>query len=108
MIAVLTQIQDFKQALRPVVIHNEENNEIVIFAVNRSEDEDMELTVELQGYNLKNITEFKEMSGFDVKQTNTKDDDFVKPRDSQDAEVVGGQLTATLKSLSWNMIRIGL
>lgn len=94
--------------IESVAIHNEEKNEMIIFAVNRSLDEDMELTVDLQGFEPKEVIEFKEMSGFDVKQTNTKEDGSVKPKDGVGASVGNGQLNAPLKALSWNMIRINL
>jgi len=102
--------EDFKAVpyLDSVVIHNEEQNEIVVFAVNKSADEDLDLNIELQDFDLKEIIEFKEMSGFDIKQTNTKDDASVRASDSSAAKVENGQLVATFSSLSWNMIRIAL
>jgi alpha-N-arabinofuranosidase len=90
-----------------VVIHNGEKNEIIIFAVNRA-DEQMELTAELQGFAPASVIEFSEISGHDLKQTNTKESSPVVPKASQSAEIASGSLKAALNPLSWNVIRIGL
>ena len=94
--------------LDSIAIHNAKAKEIVIFAVNRNKTEDLELSVNLEGFELKEVIEFSEMSGFDVKQVNTKDEVLVKPRTSDKVELDGKDLTATLAPLSWNMIRISL
>ena len=94
--------------LDSIAVHNEDAKEIVIFAVNRSVDKEMELLVNLEGFELGDIIEFSEMSGYDVKQTNTKNDGSVMPKSSDKAALVVKDLTATLAPLSWNMIRIAL
>ncbi|MCL2360658.1 MAG: alpha-N-arabinofuranosidase [Defluviitaleaceae bacterium] len=88
------------------VIYNRDKNEVVVFAVNRSTDERMDFAVELQGFTPKDIIEHSEISGHDIKQTNTKNDGRVSPKVAQAAEVNGNQLNAKLKPLSWNMIRV--
>lgn len=94
--------------LDSISVHNEEAKEIVIFAVNRSVDEVMDLTVNLEGFDLAKIVEFSEMNGYDVKQTNTNGNEIVVPKIGETAELTGKDLTAQLKPLSWNMIRIAL
>jgi len=94
--------------LDSLAIYNGEKSEVVIFAVNRSQDEAIDYTIELQGFEPKSISEFSEMSGFDVKRANTKADASVKPSDSKDAKIEGGTLQAALKPLSWNMIRVAV
>jgi len=94
--------------LDSIAIHNEEKSEVVVFALNRSEDDVIELTLDLQGFRPEKITEFSEMSGFDLKQVNTNADASVKPSDSKDAKVDGDALSAVLKPLSWNMIRVAV
>lgn len=94
--------------IESVAIHNEADQEIIVYAVNRSLDEEMEFLVELQGFNLKHIIEFSEMSGYDLKQVNTATHIAVKPKAGQTADLVSNQLTATLKPLSWNAFRIQL
>jgi len=91
-----------------IAVHNEEKDEVVIFAVNRSIDEDVDFAIDLQGFNLHSVTAFSEMSGYDLKQVNTKKDGSVVPKESKAAKIVGSSLSALLKPLSWNMIRIKL
>lgn len=94
--------------IESVLIHNEEKNEVVIFAVNRSLDEELEFEAELQGFELKNLVEFSEMAGYDIKARNEVGSEMVKPTIGTSAEVSGKRVTAILKPLSWNMIRVAL
>ena len=94
--------------LESIAIHNEEAKEVVIFAVNRGVEEHMDLVVNLDGFNLAKIVEFSEMSGHDVKQTNTNGHVTVIPKASDTADLNDQVLTAKLNPLSWNMIRIAL
>jgi alpha-N-arabinofuranosidase len=89
-----------------VVIYNAEKNEIVVFAVNRSVDEKIDFTVELQGFAPASVIEFSEISGFDLKQTNTKESAPVVPKASQAVKIDGDRIIAALEPLSWNVIRV--
>jgi len=91
-----------------IAVHNEEKDEVVIFAVNRSIDEDVDFTIQLQGFELKSVTAFNEMSGYDVKKANVKGDISVVPRESTAAKIEDGGISAQLKPLSWNMIRVAV
>ncbi|MCL2387196.1 MAG: alpha-N-arabinofuranosidase [Defluviitaleaceae bacterium] len=91
-----------------VAIHNPQKNEVVIFVVNRSKDESIDFSAELQGFEIKNVLEFSEISGHDIKQTNTKDACPIAPKAAQQASVNGNILSATLSALSWNVIRVEL
>ena len=101
---------DFKTVpfVESVSIYNPDKDEIIIFAVNRSANEGVDFTAELQGFTLSNVLEFTEISGHDVKQVNTKDTYPVVPKETDAVKVGKNQLTASLKPLSWNMIRVGL
>jgi len=94
--------------LESVVVHNEEKNELVVFAVNRSADEAIEFIADLQGYKLGEVLEFSEMSGHDIKKVNTKGDGSVKPAAGSGAKVENGGLSVSLKPLSWNVLRVGV
>lgn len=91
-----------------IAVHNEEKGEVILFAVNRSEDEIIDFTVDLQGFEADSVVAFSEMSGFDIKQVNTKADGSVMPRENKTAKLEGGQLQAALKPLSWNMLRVAV
>ena len=89
-----------------VIIHNPEKDEAVVFAVNRSTDEILELDVELQGFELKSVVEFCELSGYGLKDVNTKGNTPVVPKQGQGAAVKDSVLSVPLKPLSWNMVRV--
>lgn len=60
--------------VEPAVVYNEEADEVRIFALNCSEDEDTELDIELQGYGDKNIKKHLILTGNDLTPINTIDD----------------------------------
>ena len=90
-----------------VAVHNEEKEEVVIFAVNRSEGEVVTFDIDLQGFTIKAVTAFSEISGHDIKQTNTKTNGAVIPKKAT-AKAEGSVVQADLKPLSWNMIRLAV
>jgi len=94
--------------IESVIVFDEKKHEVIVFAVNRSTDEKLDFTAELQGFDPVSVLEFSEMCGYDLKQTNTKDDSQVVPKPANSAKISGRILTATLKPLSWNMIRLKL
>lgn len=83
------------------VIQNEEAGELVIFAVNRSLTEDMELTLSLEGFEGCRILEHTELYHDDLKAVNRKEQETVSPR-----IVPADGKNVILKKHSWNMIRI--
>ena len=92
--------------IEPIAVYNEENDEVVIFAVNRSPDEKVEFSVELQGFKDCKVLEFSELTGSDVKAVNTKDHAAIIPRDSKEVSIENNTLRAYLAPLSWNIIRL--
>ncbi|MGM0124671.1 alpha-N-arabinofuranosidase [Enterococcus sp. AZ194] len=90
--------------LESIAVLNQE--ELVIFAVNRSQ-EVMDFEVMLEDLSITKVVEFSQMSGFDIKQVNSEANHKVKPEGSNDFEVAGDskKLSASLAPLSWNMIR---
>ncbi|MBE6604388.1 MAG: alpha-N-arabinofuranosidase [Ruminococcaceae bacterium] len=83
------------------VIYNKEAREIVVYAVNRSLDEAMELDVALEGFEGCRLIEHIELYADDLKAINDKDTARVTPChvDLRD----DGQII--LKKHSWNMLR---
>ena len=88
------------------VIHNEENGEVVVFAVNRSETDTLSLDIQLGDFEGLSIIEATELAEYDPKLTTEEKHDAmeIKPNDSfkVDESIVEGEL----KPLSWNMIRL--
>ncbi|MBP1041417.1 alpha-N-arabinofuranosidase [Vagococcus sp. BWB3-3] len=91
--------------LESVIIHNEEASELVIFAVNRSLDESLTLSVDARDFTDLTVVEFSQMAGFDIKEVNTKEKQAVKPSISNDYQITENTLEAVLAPLSWNVIR---
>lgn len=88
-------------------ITTNDNDEVSIFIVNRNLDEDIEATVELDGFSCKKITEHKIMTHSDVKATNSLDNpDNVKPIDGTNASIQNGKLVVNIPAKSYNLIRL--
>ena len=82
------------------VIHNPEKGEVVIYALNRSLEEDMALEVELEGFSDCRLTAHTELYCEDLKAINDKETERVSPR----AVEIAADGTVTLKKHSWNML----
>ncbi len=85
--------------LETSVIHNEEARELVVFAVNRSLEEEMELSLDIQGFGDPRLAEHIELYHADLDAVNTGDDQPVCP---VSCPVSGG---IRLAKHSWNMLR---
>ena len=83
------------------VIDNSQNRELIVFAANRSLDEDMELEIALENFRDYKLIEHIELYSDDLKATNLKNDERVSP---VSLPVTQGKNT-TLKKHSWNMLR---
>lgn len=86
------------------VIYNNEIGEIIVYAVNRSLDENMELEIELQGFGECKLIEHTELYCNDLKAINDKDTERVAPRKVD----IGNGDIVILKKHSWNMLRYKL
>lgn len=90
-----------------VVVDNEEKQELVVFAVNKDLEEDMEISLALRQYQNMKVVEHITMHHEDLKAVNTESDpNQVVPTAGGNAQVDGANLTATLSNKSWNVIRI--
>lgn len=92
--------------LESIVVHNDEDNEIVIFAVNRSIKNEMDLTIHLNGFDLVSIKESTKLAGYDIKINNKKEHDLVKLQENTLVEINQNNVVGKLDPLSWNMIRV--
>lgn len=100
--------EDFNQVpyVESIAVYNDENQETVVFAVNRSKDEVLDFTVDLQGFTLDKIIEFQEMEGYDMKAVNSAGNHLICTKPGIGASLSNNQMIASLQPLSWNMIRI--
>ena len=90
-----------------VVVENPEKEELVIFAVNKDLEEDMEVTLDLRQYADYQVKEHILMQNDDLKAVNTEENpNNVAPKTGGNSKVDDGILTAVLEKKSWNVIRL--
>ena len=91
--------------LESVASYDEENDEIALFVVNRSMQEDILLDVSLLGFDGYKAVAFESMDGYDVLQENTFDKEVVKMHANPVPTTDGKNTEINLKALSFNVIR---
>ncbi len=90
-----------------VIIDNEEDEELIIFAVNKDLEEDMEIKCDLRQYKDYKIVSHIELHHEDLKIENTEaNPNNVVPTESGISVIDEGRLTSVLKHKSWNVIRL--
>lgn len=87
------------------IILNEKNRELVVFAVNRSLEEEMCLSLNLGGFETACMVEHVELYADDLKTVNTKEEQNVIPKNKLIATEKSVSQQVTLNKHSWNMIR---
>ncbi|WP_406292600.1 alpha-N-arabinofuranosidase [Streptomyces sp. NBC_00624] len=93
--------------LHATAVRDPETGAVTVFAVNRSQDEELPLEVALHGFDLAKIAEHQVLADSDPDARNTlTDPDRVTPHQAQDTTFDGAVLRATLEPMSWNMIRL--
>ena len=94
--------------LDSVLVWNQEQEELTLFAVNKSLEEDLELGCDLRQFAGYRILEHQVLTHEDMKAVNTEEHpDEVAPVAGKGAELADGKLTAVLGKHSWHMIRMG-
>ena len=94
--------------LKSAVIHRADASEVVVFAINRSMDEAMDLTVELGGFSPDGIVEAVEIHHDNPDMVNSIKKQNVRPQAIAKSRMSlkDGIIRANLKPFSWNMLRI--
>ncbi len=94
--------------LDSVCVWNEEEDALTIFAVNKSLEEDLEVSCDLRQFQDYQVKEHVVLSNDDMKAVNTEaNPNNVIPESSQATKIDGGKLMTVLGKHSWNMIRLG-
>ncbi|MGO4374713.1 alpha-L-arabinofuranosidase C-terminal domain-containing protein, partial [Paenibacillus sp. MCAF20] len=96
--------------LESVAVHNEEKNEVTIFAVNRHLSESLSFEIDLRSFGAFQLIEHIVLENDDLKASNTAaNPDNVKPHTAGNATITdNGKIEAQLAKASWNVIRIKL
>jgi alpha-N-arabinofuranosidase len=99
----------FVSYLLATVIHDPETHEAVVFALNRSTTEEMDLEVDVRGVGERlSLNGAAELHHEDRKAINSKHSpDEVSPKPLARISVEGCRVRARLKPLSWNVIHLG-
>ena len=86
--------------------NNEEKEELTIFAVNRTLEDDIELTTDLRGMEGFHLVEHIVMEESDLKLVNSSYEEKVVPKTVNRSKMDGGIMTTLLGKASWNVIRL--
>ena len=91
--------------VEPAVVYNEETDEVRVFVLNCSQDEDTEFEMELQGYGDKKVKKHLVLNGDDLEARNTfEDPDRVVMKE---LEVPADSTKVVLPKMSWNIVIYG-
>lgn len=90
-------------------VHDVATNMVTLFAVNRHPDSSLDLDTRLEGFAGARVVEQHEMVHEDLGAVNTASrPNAVVPTSTSDAKVEDGRLRATLKPLSYTVIRLSV
>ena len=92
--------------IESTVILNEDNQEVVIFAVNRSEEDSLTFEAQLNEFSGLKVIEATELAGYDPKATTEKNHEAMEIKDNSSFAIDDSEVKGKLKPLSWNMIRL--
>lgn len=91
--------------LETSVIHDKVNRTITVFAVNRSLDNNMDLSLDLGGFESAVLVEHLELFSDNLKSTNSESEETVSPKQREIVESKSSHQQVTLKKHSWNMLK---
>ncbi len=92
--------------LDSAVVHDEENDHLTIFALNRHLTESLDLNCDVRSFEGYRIVEHIVLENDDLKAVNTADEEKVAPHNRGQSQLDNGILTARLSKTSWNVIRL--
>ena len=84
----------------------ENGEEMVVFMINRSPSEEMEVSLDLQGYEAEAVLEHRVLTSDDPEAVNSPGHQPVRPEQKDDAAIKDGKVAVMLDRLSWNVLRI--
>jgi len=93
--------------LESVAVYNEQTEDVVIFAVNRSQEAAVQMSCEMRGFEEYAVSEHIVYESADKKACNTADNPYkVMPHNNGNAIIEDNFVLAELPALSWNVIRL--
>jgi alpha-N-arabinofuranosidase len=103
----MTSTHDEVTDVESVAIFNPENDELTLFAVNRTLDRDVELTADIRSFGDYKVKEHIVLEHEDLNAVNSSAEEKVFPKSSDASKVDGGILSSVLRKASWNVISLG-
>lgn len=95
------------QAIEAAAVHHEDKEEAYIFLINRAVDDDIEVNLDVRGFEGYQFVEHIEMYTDDLNKENSYEHpDVIVPTNNYDTKMEKGKITAYTKKLSWNVIRL--
>ncbi len=91
--------------LESIATYDEENDEMTVFCVNKSQDEGAVIDINLLDFDGFAPVEFISMDGHSKYDVNGIDNPFVKPHNNELPLVDGKTVTLDIKPFSWNVLR---
>jgi alpha-N-arabinofuranosidase len=93
------------QAVEAGAVHNEEKDEVDVFIIKRAAEDDIEISLDVRGFEGYKLLRHIEMYTDDHEKGNSfENPDVIKPSENPDTMMEGGKIKAVAKRLSWNVI----
>ncbi len=92
--------------LESVAVYHQEKQELTIFAVNRTLDEDIILEADIRGFEGYRVLEHIILTDENLKAVNNVQKQYVYPRHKTDTCLDGGNMKSSIPKASWNVIRL--
>lgn len=83
-----------------------ENGEAAIFFINRNWEEDMDVQLNVKGFEGYELVEHQEMYCYDDDAFNSYDNEMIHPVVNKETKMDGGIIDVHARKLSFNMIRL--
>jgi len=90
-----------------IAVHDEENDSLAVFAVNRDLAEPVNFTCDLRDFDDYHLVEHISLAGDDLQARNSAAAQTVAPRREQAGRMEGGVYRGALPKASWNVLRFG-
>ncbi|GAA4849987.1 alpha-N-arabinofuranosidase [Paenibacillus vulneris] len=95
------------QAIEAAAVQNEEKGEVYIFIINRGIEDDIEVNLDVRGFDGYRFAEHIEMYTDDLEKGNSfENQEAIKPTKNFETKMENGKVTALTQKLSWNVIRL--
>ncbi len=102
-----TKEHDEVTDVESVSVYDPDTEQLTIFAVNRTLEKDVELSVDIRSFGDYKVLEHIALENDDLKAVNSSAQEKVKPSVSNQSKAEAGELTSLLHAASWNVIRLG-